>query len=140
MHYIKAKYEKSLKSYTYKTDSDVVSGDIVQTEKGVKLTVVDEQVDMDWVREYGERKVAVVKKVEVPAKTFNKDKAIAAQKEYCNAKGYPHFAPHNGICFRCHKQIYEQIDHDGYKTGISVERAGKELITGCPHCNRTYCD
>ena len=27
-----------------------------------------------------------------------------------------------------------------YTTGISVERAGRELITGCPHCNRTYCD
>ncbi|HHT04525.1 MAG TPA: hypothetical protein GX005_09445 [Bacteroidales bacterium] len=25
-------------------------------------------------------------------------------------------------------------------TGITLEMAGKELITGCPHCCRTYCD
>lgn len=66
MKYIKAKYEKSLKSYTYKTEDAVVQGDIVQTEKGVKLTVVDEPVDMDWVSTYGEHKVAIVKRVEVP--------------------------------------------------------------------------
>lgn len=63
MKYIKAKFEKSLRSYTYKTDDEVNPGDIVQTEKGVNLTVLDEEVDMDWVKTYGEKKVAVVKKI-----------------------------------------------------------------------------
>ena len=67
MKYIKAKFEKSLRSYTYRTEDDVKPGDIVQTEKGVKLTVVDEEVDMAWVEAYGAEKVQVVKKVEVPA-------------------------------------------------------------------------
>lgn len=66
MKYIKAKFEKSLRSYTYRTESDVKPGDVVQTEKGVKLTVMDEEVDMAWVEAYGADKVAVVKKVEEP--------------------------------------------------------------------------
>lgn len=41
------------------------------------------------------------------------------------------FAPHDGICSSCCKQIYEII---------SLERAKKELITGCPHCHRSFCD
>lgn len=67
MKYIKAKFEKSLRSYTYKTEDDVVPGDIVRTEKGVKLTVVDEEVDMMWVEAYGASKIAIVKKLEEPA-------------------------------------------------------------------------
>lgn len=67
MKYIKAKFEKSLRSYTYRTEDDVKVGDIVRTEKGVKLTVMDEDVDMAWVETYGADKVAVVKKIEEPA-------------------------------------------------------------------------
>ena len=75
------------------------------------------------------------------AKTFDVQKATEAQEKYCNEKGYPHFAPHNGICFRCRKNIYMQYTHPGgYKTGISVEKAGSILITGCPHCCWSYCD
>lgn len=66
MKYIRAKFEKSRRAYTYKTEDPVTTGDIVQTEKGVKLTVVDEEVDMGWVETYGSNKVAVVKKVEEP--------------------------------------------------------------------------
>lgn len=84
-------------------------------------------------------------------KTYNTEMAAKAQKEYCNEKGYPHFAPYDGICFRCNKNIYKPIEHerrDGrtgkvigtYTTGISVEVAGTVLITGCPHCNHSYCD
>lgn len=67
MNYIKAKYPKSLKSYTYCTEDNVNPGDIVQTDKGVKLTVTDEEVDMVWVESYGVDKVAVVKKYEPSA-------------------------------------------------------------------------
>lgn len=36
-----------------------------------------------------------------------------------------------------------QVDNwrdGGYKTGISVQSATKGLVTGCPHCNHSYCD
>lgn len=62
MQYIKAKYTIPGRSYTFKTEDDVKPGDIVTNDKGSKLTVVDEQVDMSWVEEYGADKVGVVKK------------------------------------------------------------------------------
>ena len=77
---------------------------------------------------------------------YDKDAAIKAQKEYCEKKGYPHFAPHNGICYFCGQQIYEAIQHDDdwkddtYTTGITVKEAASVLVTGCPHCHRSYCD
>jgi len=52
--------------------------------------------------------------------------AIAAQRKYCDEKKLPHFAPSDGKCWCCHRNIYE----DGY----SVERASSELIIRCPHC------
>ena len=76
---------------------------------------------------------------------YNIFKSIKAQKEYCEEKKYPHFAPHDGRCYRCRENIYKLIEHTNtngtkYKTGIPVEKASSELITGCPHCNSTYCD
>lgn len=57
--------------------------------------------------------------------------AIAAQKQYCKENRAPHFAPNDGFCWSCGKQIY---------TRRNAEYASKELITGCPHCSRSYCD
>ena len=73
--------------------------------------------------------------------TFDAAKANAAQIAYCKEKGYPHFAPTNR-CFKCNKNIYEVSvkQFSGIETGISVEKAGQTLITGCPHCNWSYCD
>jgi len=78
-------------------------------------------------------------------KTFDKVAAIAAQKKVVEDQKAPHFAPHSGNCYRCSKNIYEPhprpTPHDpNYVTGISVEEAGRGVITGCPHCNATYCD
>lgn len=56
---------------------------------------------------------------------------IKAQKEYCEKHNVPHFAPNDGVCWCCNNQIYEHI---------SIEKASNELITGCPCCNRSYCD
>jgi len=55
----------------------------------------------------------------------------AAQKAYTIKEQLPHFAPTDGVCWNCGKQIY---------TGISLEKASTQLITGCPHCHRSYCD
>ena len=72
--------------------------------------------------------------------TFNVADAAKAQKKLQEDKNYPDFAPSSGTCYSCNKNIYREIDHGSYQTGISVERATNELITGCPHCHRSYCD
>ena len=91
---------------------------------------------------------------------FNTTKAEKAQKEYCDKTSSPHFAPYSGSCFACNQNIYEELhgyserlmggryhyvhtpvdSEKGRFTGISVEKAGSELIIGCPHCYRSYCD
>lgn len=78
-----------------------------------------------------------------------------AQKNLCKEKNYPDFAPSIGVCWSCRRNIYQNygwnkgnwnrpITEDGaevdYVTGISVEEAGSELVTGCPHCHKSYCD
>jgi len=72
--------------------------------------------------------------------TFNVNEAIQAQKKLCIENYYPHFVPNDGRCYNCKKQIYEQIQRGNFTTGISLEKAKAGLITGCPHCNRSYCD
>jgi hypothetical protein len=76
---------------------------------------------------------------------FDVTKSIASQKRLCEERGLPHFAPRNGVCFRCYEQIYEKKEHSGwqgrkYTTGISTEKAGTTLVTMCPHCNKSFCD
>ena len=67
MNYIKAKYQGSNRTYTFKTTDIVVAGDTVQTEDGKKLEVVADTVDMEWVEAYGAEKISVARKVEVDA-------------------------------------------------------------------------
>lgn len=85
---------------------------------------------------------------------FDVKKAIEAQNRYCKENNLPHFAPYDGRCWNCRRNIYElhywkredyrlvpaKQEEATTKTGISVEKAGSELVTGCPHCNRSYCD
>ncbi len=71
---------------------------------------------------------------------YNVHEACVAQKEYCVKNEAPDFAPSNGRCWRCKQNIYEPIKHETYVTGITVEYAKTKLVTGCPHCNRSYCD
>lgn len=73
MQYIKAKYPNSKRSYTYQTTDNVKAGDVVVTDKGAKLTVTDETVDMGWVDTYGAENVAVVKKYEEPVKAGSEE-------------------------------------------------------------------
>ncbi|WP_041059796.1 hypothetical protein [Jeotgalibacillus campisalis] len=80
---------------------------------------------------------------------FNELEAIKAQKEYCQESGAPHFAPASGNCWNCRKNIYTahkrtynpgtQFEKE-HTTGITVKKASEQLVTGCPHCNRSYCD
>ena len=73
MQYIKAKFENSKRSYTYRTEDDVKPGDIVTNDKGSKLTVVDEKMDEGWVMAYGVGNIAVVKKYVEPEKAESED-------------------------------------------------------------------
>ena len=61
-------------------------------------------------------------------------KCAEAQKLYCNRNGYPRFAPYDGRCWGCGKNIYEG------NRGYSLEKASNDLITGCPYCATSYCD
>lgn len=76
----------------------------------------------------------------MPQETFNVSKACKAQDKLIREKDLPYFPSSDGVCYRCGKNIYTQIDHGKYKSGISVEKAGTALVTGCPHCHRSYCD
>ena len=74
---------------------------------------------------------------------FDAQESIRAQENYCKENKLPHFAPHDGRCWSCNQQIYAEGKsrwNGGISRGVSVEKAGTELITGCPHCNRSYCD
>ena len=64
-----------------------------------------------------------------------------AQKDYCKENKEPHFAPENGICWKCNRNIYQNYDRGNVITdGVTLESASKHLITDCPHCHRSYCD
>ena len=64
---------------------------------------------------------------------YNIIKAALSQKEYCKRYGFMLFAPESGCCYKCGQNIYAE-------KGISVDLAGKHLITGCPHCNASFVD
>ena len=55
---------------------------------------------------------------------------LKAQEDGCKETGNPHFAPHDGWCGSCGGDVF------AFKT---VEQS-RSLITGCPHCNRSYCE
>ena len=79
------------------------------------------------------------------AKTFDPTASQKAQAEYCSRTGAPHFAPADGRCFRCRTNIYVAKEHKDPKfgdwtTGVTVEKATASLVTGCPHCNYSYCE
>ncbi len=75
---------------------------------------------------------------------YNVEQSIKNQKEYTEKNNVPHFAPLTGKCWNCETNIYlphvHKRDQTYWITGIDVEKSKKELIAGCPHCNRSYCD
>ena len=44
------------------------------------------------------------------------------------------FAPSNGICWRCGRNIAEG------ENGYTPEDIGDYIITGCPHCHYSFCE
>lgn len=59
-------------------------------------------------------------------------KAASVQSTYCSMHGLLLLAPKNGRCRSCGQQIYD--------SPAMQYKAGNTHITGCPHCDRTYCD
>lgn len=55
------------------------------------------------------------------------ERRMTAQRELCAYEGLPHFAPRDGICWRCGGQVYDRLD-------------GRAHITGCPFCAYSFCD
>lgn len=41
---------------------------------------------------------------------FNSSEARKEQDKYCDRESYPHFAPRDGICVNCNKDIYTEQD------------------------------
>lgn len=128
------------KPYTYDSPVAVKPGDIVQINNSAKGIVTEVDVPEMEIEAYRDKVKTIVGWVEdKPAETFDPQKANYAQIKYCREHNYPHFAP-AGRCWRCGNNIYEQHEKNGHVCGISVERAGRELITGCPHCCWSFCD
>lgn len=68
-----------------------------------------------------------MKESTVPVTREQVAERVEAQRELCARSRLPHFAPWDGICWSCRRQIYEIED-------------GRSFVTGCPHCNKSYCD
>ena len=64
--------------------------------------------------------------------------ATQAQEEYCERNGVPLFAPYNGFCHNCFKNIYWHYGQDTRVTGYTPEEARSTHITSCPHCNASF--
>lgn len=89
---------------------------------------------------------------------YDADKAYAAQLRHCEEINAPCFCPgsyNNYRCHRCGQNIFSatghpvaarlprgkvRLDYSESVPGISVEKAGKELICGCPFCCASYDD
>jgi hypothetical protein len=56
---------------------------------------------------------------------------IKAQDRYCKKKGLPHFAPYDGRCYACGRNIYNRY---------TLDFCANALIAGCPYCHTSYCE
>ena len=50
---------------------------------------------------------------------------LEKQIKYCEEHNDPMFAPTDGICWSCNRQIPD---------------TDEKLITGCPHCHHSFCE
>ena len=131
------------KDYTYYSAVEVVPGNIVQINSSAKGIVTEVDISESEIKAYRDKVKCIVGKVqEESVETFDATVAILKQANYCRDHGYPQFAPESGRCFKCNQNIYAEGKrrNGNPSNGISVERAGRELITGCPHCNWSFCE
>ena len=67
---------------------------------------------------------------------YDARKAYKAQQRLCDECDLPVFVPEDGQCYHCGAFLFRP--HLVIRT-YSVERAGREYITGCPFCCRSFC-
>ncbi|MCD7830698.1 MAG: hypothetical protein LUI01_00270 [Firmicutes bacterium] len=67
---------------------------------------------------------------------YDPEKAVKAQEAFCKAEKIPLFAPIDGVCERCKRNIYLPVHNLGY----TLDEAGRKHITDCPHCHKSFCD
>lgn len=87
------------------------------------------------------------------AETFNISNGIEAQKMFCEENGHEIYVPEDGVCHNCNRNIFQKFYWKGndnkktsvdsqeeadFSTGISVEEARTQIITGCPHCYTSF--
>ena len=60
--------------------------------------------------------------------------AEMAQIKYCEERNLPLFAPPGGLCFYCGRSVYIR----GPGNISAVEWAGRDHLTGCPFCHRSF--
>lgn len=68
---------------------------------------------------------------------YNPTEAIAAQDRYCEEHELPRFAPLDGICPSCGRNIYLPGSKPCFFS-ITVSTAASCLITSCPHCRCSF--
>lgn len=72
---------------------------------------------------------------------YDARRASKAQNDLCVEKRTANYAPSSGVCWSCHRNIYEPVHWgDDHTTGYTVKYASMRLISGCPHCRRSFCD
>lgn len=126
------KKELKYKDYQIRGDKITVLG---IGKKAIKYTIDDGEEQFAFYDSW-EAKIIVRALIKSFENNFwNKEvrACIEAQAQYCREHKVPRFAPEDGFCSSCGKQIYTN-------KGRNLEYASTEHITGCPHCSRSYCD
>ncbi len=123
-------------------DIENIDDHITEFKKGRKISAVSKQGFDDWDRYDHDRQIAELKASGKwkPDKQVEADgaeeieTAMAAQRNLCIKQGLPLFVPHDGKCFKCHRNVFLAYPDD------EVKADPEKLVTGCPHCGQTFCD
>lgn len=124
--------KNSLKYHDYNVRGDKVTV-LGIGKKAIKFTINDGEEQFAFYDSFEGKIISKEMIKSFDNELWNEDirSCIEAQKQFCRENKAPHFAPEDGFCFSCGKQIY---------TRKNINSARNELITGCPHCHRSYCD
>lgn len=71
-------------------------------------------------------------KKEITKSVFLQNQKVACEKINIGGYSIGMFMPKSGICYRCKRNIVEELIKQG--------KDGTEPITGCPLCYISYCD
>lgn len=126
------KQQLKYKTYDIRGDKIKVLG---IGQKSIKYTINDGEDKFAFYDSFEGRLIGEAMIKSFDNELWNEDvrACIEAQEQYCRDNKVPHFAPEDGFCWSCGEQIYA-------RRGRGIHYASTELVTGCPHCHRSYCD